>query len=109
MLGLAERAWNNSATYTPAQFNNIICNKELPRLALRGWNFHLRQPGIIIENELVKMNSPYPGAVIRYTLDGSEPSLKSPIYTEPIATDAAQIRARLYYLGKESVTTILYK
>ena len=109
MLGLAERAWNNSATYTPTQFNNIICNKELPRLALRGWNFHLRQPGIIIEDGMVKMNSPYPDAVIRYTLDGSEPSLNSPIYVEPFTTGATQMRARLYYLGQESVTTILYK
>lgn len=109
MLGLAERAWNNSATYTPAQFNNIICNKELPRLAVRGWNFHLRQPGIIVENGMVKMNSPYPGVVIRYTIDGSEPTLKSPIYTEPFTATASQIRARLYYLGQQSVTTILNK
>ena len=76
---------------------------------MRGWTFHLRQPGIIIEDGMAKMNSPYPGAVIRYTLDGSEPSLNSPIYTEPFATDATQIRARLYYLGQQSVTTILYK
>ncbi|MBQ2838645.1 MAG: family 20 glycosylhydrolase [Muribaculaceae bacterium] len=109
MLGLAERAWNNSETYTPAMFNNIICKKELPRLALRGWNFHLRQPGIIVEDGIVKMNSPYPGAVIRYTLDGSEPNSKSATYTEPFASDATQIRARLYHLGKESVTTILFK
>lgn len=109
MLGLAERAWNNSKTYTPAMFNNIICKKELPRLALRGWNFHLRQPGIIVEDGIVKMNSPYPGAVIRYTLDGSEPNSKSTTYTEPFASDATQIRARLYHLGKESVTTILFK
>lgn len=109
MLGLAERAWNNSKTYTPAMFNNIIYQKELPRLALRGWNFHLRQPGIIVEDGIVKMNSPYSGAVIRYTLDGSEPTMKSPVYTEPFASDATQIRARLYHLGKESVTTILFK
>lgn len=109
MLGLAERAWNNSRTYTPAMFNNIIYQKELPRLALRGWNFHLRQPGIIVEDGIVKMNSPYSGAVIRYTLDGSEPTMKSPVYTEPFASDATQIRARLYHLGKESVTTILFK
>ena len=55
------------------------------------------------------MNSPYEKAVIRYTLDGSEPTINSPIYTKPIKTDAKEIRARLYYLGKESVTTILYR
>ncbi len=108
MLGLAERAWNNSATYTPAQFNNIICNKELPRLAVRGWTFHLRQPGIIVDEGVVKMNSPYPGAVIRYTLDGTEPNAKSAIYTEPFSSEATQIRARLYHLGQQSVSTILF-
>ncbi len=106
MFGLAERAWNNNATYTMAQFNNIIGKKELPRLTVRGWNFHLRQPGVIVENGMVKMNSPYAGAVIRYTLDGSEPTTQSPVYSEPFASDARQIRARLYYLGKESLSTI---
>ena len=108
MFGLAERAWNNKATYTAAQFNNIIGEKELPRLTVRGWEFHLRQPGVIVENGVVKMNSPYPGAVIRYTLDGSEPTMQSPVYTEPFASDAQQIRARLYYLGKESLSTIYF-
>lgn len=108
MLGLAERAWNNNETYTPAQFNNIISNKELPRLTVRGWDFHLRQPGVIIEDNIVKMNSPYKDAVIRYTLDGSEPTIKSPIYTTPFSTDAPQIRARLYYLGKQSLSTVLF-
>ena len=108
MFGLAERAWNNNPTYTPAQFNNIIGNKELPRLTVRGWAFHLRQPGVIVEEGMVKMNTPYSGAVIRYTLDGSEPTMKSPIYTEPFASDARQIRARLYYLGQESLSTIYF-
>ena len=81
----------------------------MPRLAVRGWNFHLRQPGIIVENDEVKMNSPYAGAEIRYTLDGSEPTIKSPIYTKPFVSDASQIRARLYYLGQQSVSTILFK
>lgn len=108
VFGLAERAWNNKATYTPAQFNNIIGKKELPRLTVRGWNFHLRQPGVIVENGMVKMNTPYAGAVIRYTLDGSEPTVQSPVYSEPFASDAQQIRARLYYLGKESLSTIYF-
>ena len=108
MFGLAERAWNNKPTYTPAQFNNIIGNKELPRLTVRGWAFHLRQPGVIVEEGMVKMNTPYSGAVIRYTLDGSEPTMKSPVYAEPFASDATQIRARLYYLGQESLSTIYF-
>ncbi len=108
MFGLAERAWNTHETYTPAQFNQIIEKKELPKLSLRGMNFRLRQPGIIVENGMIKMNTPYQNAIIRYTTDGSEPSMTSPEYSSPIPATSKEIRARLYYLGKESVTTILY-
>lgn len=108
MLGLAERAWNNRETYSPAQFNRIIGEKELPRLTVRGMNFRLRQPGIMEDNGTIMMNSPYKNAVIRYTTDGSEPSAASAVYSAPFSTSSKEIRARLYYLGKESVTTILY-
>lgn len=108
MLGLAERAWNSQPTYSDAKFNRIIAERELPALNAAGCNFRMRQPGIIISSGKVKMNSPYKHAVIRYTLDGTEPQADSPVYTKPIKTDATEIRARLYYLGKESVTTILY-
>ncbi len=108
MLGLAERAWNADETYTSAQFNKLIAEKELPAFG-NDCNFHLRQPGIMSNKSTIKMNSPYEKAVIRYTLDGSEPTIDSPIYTKPIKTDAKEIRARLYYLGKESITTIFYQ
>lgn len=108
MFGLAERAWNTAETYTPAQFNRIIGERELPKLSVRGMNFRLRQPGISVSDGMTMMNTPYPGATIRYTLDGSEPTMASPEYTAPIQAASSEIRARLYYLGKESVTTILY-
>ena len=108
MFGLAERAWNADETYSNAHFNKLIAEKELPAFG-DDCNFHLRQAGIMSNKGTVKMNSPYEKAVIRYTLDGSEPTIDSPIYTKPIKTDATEIRARLYYLGKESVTTILYR
>ncbi len=108
MLGLAERAWNTTPTYDNGQFNLLIGNVELPWLAGQGVNFRLRQPGIIIEEGMVRMNSPYEGAVIRYTLDGSEPTALSTVYDAPFPFQGKEIRARLYYLGKESVTTILF-
>lgn len=108
MFGLAERAWNANETYTNTRFNKLISEKELPAIS-NDCNFRLRQPGIISNKGTVKMNSPYAKAIIRYTLDGSEPTINSPIYTKPIKTNAHEIRARLHYLGKESVTTILYQ
>lgn len=106
MLGLTERAWNNDTTYTDSEFNAIIGAKEMPRWAAEGVNFHLRQPGIKISDGKASMNSPYPGAEIRYTTDGTEPNAQSALYTAPVdVKDGADVRARLYYNGKESLTT----
>ena len=107
MLGLCERAWNAEETYTEAEFNKVIGERELPSL-VGNCDFHMRQPGIKVVKNKVMMNSPYSGTEIRYTLDGSEPTLDSPRYDKPFKTDAKEIRARLYYLGKQSVTSILF-
>lgn len=107
MLAVAERGWNADTTYTHRQFNGLLGQRELPLLAKRGVEFHLRQPGIKVIDDMVNMNSPYADAVIRYTLDGSDPTAESPVYTGPFATDARQVRARLFYLGQESVPSIL--
>ncbi len=109
MLGLAERAWNAEATYTPSQFNAVIDQHELPSLARKGVNFHLRQPGVKKAEDQIVMNSPYPKAVIRYTTDGSNPTVDSPVYQGPIpAAGVKQIRATLFYLGHQSFPTIVY-
>lgn len=110
MLGMAERAWNRYESWTKPEFNKIIGSRELPRFAAQRLNFHLRQPGIIVTNGMVTINSPYEGALVRYTLDGTNPTDESPIYDKPFAItgDVTQIRARLYYLDKESVATIIF-
>ncbi len=107
MFGLAERAWNADSTYTDAEFNTLVAG-ELLQLARRGFNFHLRQPGLKIEDGKVYMNSPYPNSVIRYTLDGSEPDENSPAYEQPFPLKPGdEPRARLYYCGKHSLTTVM--
>ena len=116
MLGLAERAWNADSTYTDAKFNTVIAVKEVPAWLLRGYNFHLSQPGIRIADGMVEMNTPYDSrllpVIVRYTLDGSEPTADSPLYREPFAAPAAgQIRAKAFLNlarnPKESLTSIL--
>lgn len=108
ILGLAERAWNADSTYNNADFNRLIGDRELPSLALRGIDFHLRQPGVKIIGDAVVMNSPYQGAEIRYTTDGSAPGPHSPSYTDPFpARGVNEVRAVLSYQGRQSVPTIL--
>ena len=121
LFGLAERGWNArpewggryddlSAYYRARQHYNLkIGLRELPRLFNKGVNFHLGAPGIIVENGMLLANARYPGVEIRYTLDGSAPTRHSPLWAAPVAVgDARVVKARAYYLGKESVATFLY-
>lgn len=109
-LGLAERAWNANPTYDNAEFNKVIYTKVLPSLDRDGVNYHLRAPGIMVENGKMLMNAAYPGGEIRYTLDGTEPDSLSALYEgETVLPDGvSEIRARYYYNGKESMTSLLY-
>ncbi len=118
-IGLAERAWNPKpewnddvpATFIAARarYNAKLGEHELPVLAKLGRNFHLGQPGIKVEGGMLYANSQYPGETIRYTLDGSEPTTASPAWTAPVpAGNATLIKAKAYYLGKQSVTTYLW-
>lgn len=109
-LGLAERGWNGSPTYSPEDFNMLIGCKELPRLSALDTEWHLRQPGIVIKDGKIHMNSPYPDAEIHYTLDGTRPALHgSSVYSGPIEMPSGEsvIQAILVKDGKTSVTTFV--
>jgi hexosaminidase len=118
MFGLIERAWNiqpewsnpyNDQKYKAAkhEYNAKITYYELPRLAKLNVNFRISQPGIVLRNGLLYANSTISEAVIYYTIDGSEPTENSALWTEPVACNANQIKAKAFYLGKKSVTTLL--
>jgi hexosaminidase len=125
MFGLVDRAWNmqpawsnpyNEQAYEAAKglYNAKIAAYELPRLAKEGVNFRISQPGIILKDGMLYMNTALVGAnnysplpvEIRYTLDGSEPTATSVLWTAPVPCDAKQVKAKVFYLGKHSVTTI---
>ena len=117
MFGLIERAWNANPSWAAAGneeyedakrfYNAKISQKELPRLAKKNINFRIEQPGIIIKDGLLYANTSISNAVIYYTTDGTEPTSKSSVWTEPVACDAKLVKAKTFYLGKQSVTTRL--
>jgi hexosaminidase len=101
-LGFTETVWSKARSWESQSdpvlrrkqmdegwniFANMLAKKELPRLSglFGGFNYRIPQPGAIIENGLLKANVEYPGLVIRYTTDGSEPMAGSQEYTEPVA------------------------
>jgi hypothetical protein len=55
-----------------------------------------------IDSTVVSMTSPIAGAVIRYTLDGAEPTLQSAVYQTPITiTESASVKARAFREGMD--------
>lgn len=121
VLGVVERGWNaqpdwalhlaNVEQYDSArhQYNLKIGTRELPVLNKLGYNFRIGQPGIRVVDGKMLVNTQYPDVQVRYTLDGTEPNQHSTLWTVPVAVPAgtAVIKARAYYLGKESATTQL--
>lgn len=112
MLGLAERAWaadpqwatepdtaKSNAMYQQAwsNFVNILGKRELPRLdnLNGGYDYRIPKPGVIFQNGKYLANMQFPGFVIRYTTDGSDPSAASPVYNDnvTITSDKAKFRA----------------
>ena len=119
IMGVAERGWNASLAWAGdesatsearARYNLDIATWELPRLHKHGYNYRVPQPGIIVKGGQLLANAQYPQAQVRYTLDGSEPTTQSPLWTSPVKVPASckLIKARAFYLGKQSVTSYLF-
>ena len=123
MMGVSERAWNavpewsknltDDVAYNEArhQYNLKIGTRELPLLQGMGYNFRVGPPGIKLEDGKLLINTQYPDEMVTYTLDGSEPTVESPRWTAPVPVKEQPqvIKAKAFYLGKESVTTYLFK
>jgi hexosaminidase len=73
-----EKDWNDLA--------NRIGQNEFARLDKMsgGFAYRIALPGALIENDTLKANISFPGITIRYTTDGTEPDINSPVYNEPV-------------------------
>ena len=123
MMGVSERAWTavpewskdltdeNAYNEARHQYNLKIGTRELPLLNSMGFNFRVGPPGIKVEDGKLLINTQYPDELVTYTLDGSEPAIDSPRWTAPVTlkNQPQVIKAKAFYLGRESVTTYLFK
>ncbi len=122
MLGLAERAWTGQAEWGDiperdkrieainrdwSSFAHTIGYREMPRLdhLFGGYNYRIPAPGAIIQEGRLLANADFPGLIIRYTTDGSEPLVDSPVYEGPLEA-AGTISLRTFdSRGRGSLTT----
>jgi hexosaminidase len=102
LFGLAERAWapdpdwakeanpaRSDSLYREAwsRLVNVVGKRELPRLdrEVPSLNYRIPTPGLKAEGGAVYANAELPGFTLRYTTDGSEPTVRSALVSGPIA------------------------
>lgn len=93
--------WGYMAVPTPGQANcGTICENVLGDPVFSEHGRVLTGAGKTLTLELSLPEDSPEGTQIRYTLDGSEPTATSPLYTEPIVmNDTYVIRAKLFCTG----------
>jgi len=105
LLALAERAWAAQPAWASAvgpaaaarqeedwnRFANTLGQRALPRLDVfaGGVAYRLPPPGAEVREGRLLANCEFPGLTIRYTLDGSEPTVDSAVYTAPVEVSGA--------------------
>ncbi len=123
LFGFAESAWAKERVWETIEdkdtresamdvqwnvFANTMAQKELPRLSYLngGYNYRIPLPGAIIENGKLLANIEFPGLELRYTTDGSEPTVNSTKYLGPVdVTGEVKVKA-FDASGKASRTSI---
>ncbi|SFV06963.1 family 20 glycosylhydrolase [Pseudoduganella namucuonensis] len=106
MLALAERAWAADPAWATepdgakakvlhraawSGFVNALGKRVLPRLDLEdgGVRYRIAPPGLMIEGGRVMANHQLPGLALRYTTDGSDPTMASALVSGPISEHGA--------------------
>jgi hexosaminidase len=101
LFGLAERAWapqpdwarerdpaRSASLYREAwsRLVNVVGQGELPRLdrEVPGLGYRIPTPGLKVEGGMVRCSAELPGFTLRYTTDGSEPTVRSAVVRGPI-------------------------
>lgn len=112
LLALAERAWSPDPAWQAVagtaerekriarawnEFANRLGQRALAQLdrAPLAYAYRLPPPGLIHEDGWMHANVAFPGLVLRYTVDGSEPGADSARYREPVAMPAGAAGFRI--------------
>lgn len=125
LLSLAERAWSKDPDWAVEKnndksrqmyieawsaFTNVLGKRELPRLDYfhNGYNYRIPTPGAIIQKGSVVSNFQFPGFVLRYTSDGTEPGMNSKIYSGPVREKGVLKLCAFSAKGRKGRTMTIY-
>ena len=102
LCALAEVGWTPQVLRNYADFDNRLERKHFERLWNMGIHFRIPAPEVDARGNV---RSPYPSMVVRYTFDGSEPTLSSPVVTGPVVTDHPEkLRFATFFADHKSMT-----
>jgi hexosaminidase len=112
MLALSEVVWSPKELRNYDDFSKRI-EKHYDLLAKLNYNFRIPAPiiesgeSLITKNKSVELKSPVKNSKVYYTLDGTEPTIKSKLYTKPlIFSKNSFLKTRtILKNGKSSYTT----
>ncbi|GAB7129430.1 family 20 glycosylhydrolase [Silvimonas sp. JCM 19000] len=121
IIALAERAWaadpgwtfiadaaarNDKMNADWNEFANRLGQRDLVRLDgfLGGYGYRIPLPGAKLDGGKLHANVSAPGLTVRYTTDGSEPTVFSAIYGEPVAVKGEIKLATFNSTGRKSRT-----
>jgi hexosaminidase len=124
LFGLAERAWapdpdwareadtaRANALYREAwsRLVNVVGKRELPRLdrEVPSLTYRIPTPGLHAEGGVVHASIELPGFTLRYTTDGSEPTVRSPVVAGPIPFRGTIRVAAFTTTGRKGHTVLL--
>lgn len=125
LLGVAERAWAKDPAWAKeinpvkseplynqawSEFVTVVGSRELPRLATYagGYQYRIPTPGARIRNGKLEANVQFPGFIIRYTTDGSEPTTSSPEYKGPVSVTGT-IKLKVFNQAGRAGNTLTLK
>ncbi|MBB3188196.1 beta-N-acetylhexosaminidase [Microbacter margulisiae] len=95
IAALAEIGWTPQGERNWGDFYTRLTHTHFERMKYMNIAFRVPPPEVWYRSGYVTVVPPYPGAEVRYTTDGSIPTVASPIYRDSIATrfpDSVQCR-----------------
>jgi len=118
LFAYAEKAWSKAPAWEAEddaimrtrqihQGWNVLANRigqyEFTRLEslFGGSNFRIPAPGAILEKGMIHANTAFPGLIIRYTSDGTDPDPESPVYLAPVEAEG-KIKLRAFTPGGQA-------